>query len=76
MKLDQSYRVSGTHWAKRHFDPTSAEDLQEYKYFLLNTHWKDGCPFVLEWPHTNVISMIEHMIVERHINAIIKHEAK
>lgn len=76
MKLDNSYRVSGTHWQKRNFNPTDVEDLAEYKHFLQKTSWKNGCPFVVEWPHTNVISMIEHKIVERHIDAIIKAKAK
>ncbi|WP_396189379.1 hypothetical protein [Flavobacterium sp.] len=72
MQATESYRVSGAFWAKRHFDATSKEDLTEYRHFLKTTHWKNGCPFVVEWPHTNAISMIEHKIVEQHIDALIK----
>lgn len=76
MKLDNSYRVSGAYWTKREFDATSKEDLNEYKYFLQNDHWKNGCPFFVEWPHTNVVSMIEHKIVEKHLDTIIKSRTK
>lgn len=78
MKLDakKSFRVSSQVWIKREFNPNSKEDLQEYQHFLANSSWKNGCPFVLEWPFLNVLDMIKHKIVYRHLAKIIATSAK
>jgi hypothetical protein len=65
------FRVSSAQWVKREFNPSDKEDLTAYKNFLENSSWKNGCPFVVEWPFTDVISMIKHKIVERHIARLI-----
>ena len=72
MKLDQNYRVSGTHWQKRNFNPAKKADLEEFRYFVDHSHWKEGCPFVVEWPHTNVIAMVQDKIAKHHLGALIK----
>lgn len=42
---------------RRKFNPAKREDLIELSYFKKNNKWKNGCPFVLEWPHTEIVSM-------------------
>lgn len=72
MKLSaKTFRVSSAQWTKREFNPGSKEDLSAYSSFLKNSQWKDGCPFIVEWPFTDVVSMIKHKIVERHIGRLI-----
>lgn len=65
------FRVSSQVWVKREFNPADKTDLQEYRYFLDNYSWKNGCPFVLEWPFLNIVDMIKHKIVYQHIDKII-----
>jgi len=42
---------------RRPFDPSSKKDLQELAYFRQNYKWKAGCPFLLEWPHADIVTM-------------------
>lgn len=78
MKLDtkKPFRVSSHVWVKREFNPTDKVDLQEYRYFLDNSTWKNGCPFILEWPFLNVVDMIKHKIIYQHIDRIISTSKK
>jgi len=78
MKLDakKPFRVSSQVWVKREFNPTDKTDLQEYRYFLDNSTWKNGCPFIIEWPFLNVIDMIKHKIVYQHIDKLISSSKK
>lgn len=73
MKLNaKKFRVSSHYWPKREFNPNSKDDLAEYAYFLQKGTWRDGCPFIVEWPFLNVISMIEHRFISQHIGSKIK----
>jgi hypothetical protein len=42
---------------RRYFDPSKRDDLTVLKFFKKHNKWKDGCPFYLEWPHADIISM-------------------
>lgn len=44
---------------RRYFDPSSRDDLMELKYFKKNNKWKAGCPFYLESPYNDTITMCE-----------------
>jgi hypothetical protein len=44
---------------RREFDPTSKQDLQEFKFFKKNGKWKNGCPFYLEDPFVEIPAMCE-----------------
>jgi len=44
---------------RRFFDPASREDLLEVKFFKNNTKWKTICPFYLEWPFPDIITMCD-----------------
>jgi hypothetical protein len=67
----QSFKLSHHFWAKREFNPASAEDLKEYQYFLKHSQWKDGCPFIIEWPHLTVTDMIQKRIVGFYLNGLV-----
>ena len=56
-------RLSYVIYNRRKFDPTKRQDVEDYKYFLNNNHWKDGCPFWLEWPYLTIPDMIKDSIV-------------
>jgi hypothetical protein len=50
---------------RRHrFDPTSKTDLMELVYFKKNGRWQQGCPFYLEWPYRDIVSMCESKYTE------------
>jgi len=77
MKLKESnFRISSHQWPKRIFNPHNTTDLTVYKDFLLNSRWKNGCPFVVEWPFLNVVDMIKHKIVYQHIDRMISTSKK
>ena len=42
---------------RREFNPASAEDLSELKYFLENNKWREGCPFYMEYPWGDIPAM-------------------
>ena len=72
MKLNaKTFRVSSAYWPRREFDPANSVDLAEYRGFLETSSWKNGCPFVVEWPFLNVIDRIESKIVRQHIGSLI-----
>jgi hypothetical protein len=77
MKLDfKKFRLSSHLWHKREFDPASKEDLIEYQYFLTNSKWKNGCPFIVEWPFLTVIDTIQSKVINQHMNSLIKQAKK
>jgi hypothetical protein len=73
---NESFRVSHAYRPRREFNPTSVEDLNEYRYFLQKQKWRGTCPFILEWPFLNIMQMIEHKIVRKHLNSVIKAKTK
>ncbi len=44
---------------RRRFDPANKADLKELAYFQKHKTWKTSCPFLLEWPHKDIISMCQ-----------------
>lgn len=42
---------------RRNFNPESYEDLMELGFFVKNRKWKNGCPFHLEFPYSDVPTM-------------------
>lgn len=55
---------------KRIFDPNNRDDLLEFKYFNKHNHWKNGCPFILQWPWVDVPSMCRALISNHYLNTI------
>jgi hypothetical protein len=44
---------------RRRFDPSNPKDLKELSFFKKNGKWKDGCPFFIEWPFKDVVTMCQ-----------------
>lgn len=44
---------------RRRFDPSDKADLKEFSYFIKHNRWKNGCPFYVEWPYRDIISMCQ-----------------
>ena len=42
--------------------------MEEYAYFLKNQKWRNGCPFLLDWPYLTVPDMIKDRVVRQHLN--------
>lgn len=42
---------------RRDFNPSKKEDLVELGFFVKNKKWREGCPFNLEFPYTDVPNM-------------------
>jgi hypothetical protein len=42
---------------RRRFNPADTKDLKELSYFKKHGTWKSGCPFYIEWPFNDVVSM-------------------
>jgi hypothetical protein len=42
---------------RRKFDPSNQEDLKDLGYFVKNKKWRDGCPFYLEFPYSDIPAM-------------------
>lgn len=53
-------KLTDFHKERRLFDPKKKQDLQELKHLLFNGKWKNGCPFYLEDPWDDVVSMCKH----------------
>jgi hypothetical protein len=68
----KKFRVSTAYWPRREFDPSSSEDMQEYRFFLQKQTWKNGCPFVLEWPFLTIPNMVEHRITRYALSRLNK----
>ena len=49
---------------RRYFDPSQRDELVEFKFFKENFRWRDGCPFYLEWPHSDIVSMCDSKYAE------------
>ena len=61
----ETYNRLREHIGERHrFDPSNKEDLKELAYFHKHKTWKKTCPFLLEWPHKDVVSMCQTFYTE------------
>ena len=55
------------HWTKlndytnnrRKFNPANAEDLKALGFFKKHGHWENSCPFHLEWPFQDIVTMCQ-----------------
>jgi hypothetical protein len=44
---------------RRKFDPSKKEDLRQLGYFKKYRKWENGCPFYIEWPFHDAVSMCQ-----------------
>jgi hypothetical protein len=57
---------------KRHFNVRDPKDLREYQKFLKTSSWgKNGCPFVVEYPYTNIPDMIKTEVLNHYLGTVI-----
>ncbi len=49
---------------RRVFNPANKKDIAEYRYFVKNGKWQNGCPFYLDWPYLTVPDMIKDRITK------------
>jgi hypothetical protein len=57
---------------RRKFDPSSVADLKELAYFKKNKTWKDTCPFYLEWPFQDVVTMCQTKYTDFMLKKLVK----
>lgn len=76
MRAPKQFKLSSHYWAKRPFNPCNPEDLKEYQYFVDNARWRDGCPFIMEWPFLTVPDMIRFKLVETFLDSMITEATK
>ena len=46
-----------TEGRRRRFDPSNKKDLRAFAYYRKHLKWESGCPFYLEWPFVDIVSM-------------------
>jgi hypothetical protein len=59
-------------WAVEIIDPSDKEDLKELSYFIKHTTWKTTCPFLLEYPHKDIVSMCQVFYTEHMLRKLAK----
>jgi len=54
---------------KRKFDINSKEDIELFKYFLVNRDWRitGTCPFELEFPYLSIPDMIKDKLIYKYL---------
>lgn len=57
---------------RRKFDPSKVEDLKALRHYMKTNTWKDGCPFYLEWPFQDIITMCQTKYTRYMLNKLGK----
>jgi|Laugresbdmm110dd_1035094.scaffolds.fasta_scaffold177722_1 hypothetical protein len=57
---------------RRKFDPSDVADLKELAYFKKNKTWKDTCPFYLEWPFKDIVTMCQTKYTDYMLKKLVK----
>lgn len=57
---------------KIYFDAGNKKHLIAYAKFLKSTTWEDGCKFILEFPFSDIPTMINYKITERALDKYLK----
>jgi hypothetical protein len=57
--------------SKVQFDPADADHVRLYREFMKRRNWAEGCPFDLEWPFLDLVTMIERKIVDHYVNEVL-----
>lgn len=57
---------------RRQFNPADAKDLKELSFFKKHGTWKDGCPFFIEWPFNDVVSMCQSKYTDYMLSKLTK----
>ena len=54
------------------FDPANKKHLAELQKFHLTGKWTNGCPFYLEEPYLDVVSMMHRKVTDHFISRALK----
>lgn len=57
---------------RRKFDPSDVADLKELAYFKKNKTWKNTCPFYLEWPFKDIVTMCQTKYTDYMLKKLVK----
>ena len=57
---------------RRIFNPKDIADLKELSYFKKHYSWKNGCPFILEWPYQDIVSMCHNKYTDFMLGKLTK----
>ena len=57
---------------RRQFNPADTKDLKELSYFRKHNSWKNGCPFFIEWPFHDVVSMCQSKYTDHMLGRLSK----
>lgn len=60
-----------TQRARIRFDSKNPNHIKTYWDFVKTGKWKDGCPFMLEWPFFDIPTMIKTKVVEDNLSILI-----
>lgn len=55
---------------KRFFNVKSKKDIAEARYFFEHHSWKNGCPFILEFPHLTIPDMIKDKMIHKSLGLV------
>ena len=70
--MDTYNRLREFNGERRRFDPSDNQDLKELAYFIKNNTWKTTCPFLLEYPHKDIVSMCQVFYTEHMLKRLAK----
>ncbi len=65
-------RLSEHMFKRRRFNPGDKKDLKELAYFQKNKTWKSSCPFLLEWPFKDIVTMCNTRYTEHMLKTLAK----
>jgi hypothetical protein len=70
--FDNWTKLSDIVEARRKFDPSNNADLKELAYFKKNKTWKNTCPFYVEWPFQDVVTMCQTRYTDYMLKKLVK----
>lgn len=65
-------RLSEYMYRRHRFDPSDKTDLKELAYFQKHGTWKQACPFLLEWPFKDIVTMCNTRYTEHMLKTLAK----
>ena len=49
------------------FEPNNKEHVAQFRSFMINNRWENGCPFELVWPYLSIPDMIKDQIIKAYL---------
>ncbi|MFZ9611064.1 MAG: hypothetical protein ACO294_10220 [Methylococcales bacterium] len=49
------------------FEPNNKEHVAQFRNFMINNRWENGCPFELVWPYLSIPDMIKDQIIKAYL---------